>query len=56
LYASGVASLSINGLRQRCSHPLLNSIKKFTRNQPPEDDQTLVVVSFEEEARARVAS
>lgn len=34
---------------------LLNSIKKFTRNRPPEDDQTLVVVSFEEEANARVA-
>ena len=34
---------------------LLNSIKKFTRNRPPEDDQTLVVVSFEEEARARAA-
>jgi len=28
---------------------LLQSIRKFTRNRPPEDDQTLVVVSFEEE-------
>ncbi|HEV2721271.1 MAG TPA: PP2C family protein-serine/threonine phosphatase, partial [Thermoanaerobaculia bacterium] len=28
---------------------LLNSVRKFTRNRPPEDDQTLVVVSFEEE-------
>jgi len=27
---------------------LLNSVKKFTRNRPPEDDQTLVVVSFDE--------
>jgi hypothetical protein len=27
---------------------LLNTVKKFTRNRPPEDDQTLVVVSFEE--------
>jgi len=27
---------------------LLNSVRKFTRNRPPEDDQTLVVVSFEE--------
>jgi hypothetical protein len=27
---------------------LLSSVKKFTRNRPPEDDQTLVVVSFEE--------
>jgi hypothetical protein len=26
---------------------LLSSIRKFTRNRPPEDDQTLVVVSFE---------
>jgi serine phosphatase RsbU (regulator of sigma subunit) len=34
---------------------LLNSIKKFTRNRPPEDDQTLVVVSFDEEAAARAA-
>src|SRR3989440_4736575 len=35
---------------------LLNSIKKFTRNRPPEDDQTLVVVSFEEQqARAAIA-
>ncbi|HSY49640.1 MAG TPA: PP2C family protein-serine/threonine phosphatase [Thermoanaerobaculia bacterium] len=34
---------------------LLNSIKKFTRNRPPEDDQTLVVVSFEEEATQRAA-
>ena len=34
---------------------LLNSIRKFTRNRPPEDDQTLVVVSFEDEATARAA-
>jgi hypothetical protein len=27
---------------------LLNSVKKFTHNRPPEDDQTLVVVSFDE--------
>ena len=27
---------------------LLQSIRKFTRNRPPEDDQTLVVVSFDE--------
>ncbi|MCU1350528.1 MAG: Serine phosphatase RsbU, regulator of sigma subunit, partial [Acidobacteria bacterium] len=27
---------------------LLASVKKFTRNRPPEDDQTLVVVGFEE--------
>ncbi|HKO59467.1 MAG TPA: PP2C family protein-serine/threonine phosphatase [Thermoanaerobaculia bacterium] len=33
---------------------LLASIRKFTRNRPPEDDQTLVVVSFDEIAAARV--
>ena len=27
---------------------LLTSVRKFTRNRPPEDDQTLVVVSFDE--------
>lgn len=26
---------------------ILNSVRKFTHNRPPEDDQTLVVVSFE---------
>ena len=26
---------------------LLGSVRKFTRNRPPEDDQTLVVVSFD---------
>src|SRR5260370_20147108 len=35
---------------------LLNSGKKFTRSRPPEDDQTLVVVSFEEQqARTAIA-
>jgi stage II sporulation SpoE-like protein len=28
---------------------LLTSVRKFTRNRPPEDDQTLVVVSFDDE-------
>lgn len=28
---------------------LLTAVRKFTRNRPPEDDQTLVVVSFDEE-------
>lgn len=27
---------------------LLSSVRKFTRNRPPEDDQTLVVVSFDQ--------
>ena len=41
---------------------LLGSIRKFTRNRPPEDDQTLVVVSFdrdvvgEEEVEAAYAT
>lgn len=30
---------------------LLASVKKFTRNRPPDDDQTLVVISFEGEER-----
>lgn len=29
---------------------LLGAVKKFTRNRPPEDDQTLVVISFDEPA------
>lgn len=35
---------------------LLGSVKKFTRNRPPEDDQTLVVVSFEGAANARAVA
>ncbi len=31
---------------------VLGSIRKFTRNRPPEDDQTLVVISFDEPASA----
>ena len=27
---------------------LLTAVKKFTRNRPPEDDQTLVVVAFDD--------
>jgi hypothetical protein len=27
---------------------ILDSVKRFTRNRPPEDDQTLVVISFED--------
>ncbi|MCA1733151.1 MAG: serine/threonine-protein phosphatase, partial [Acidobacteria bacterium] len=35
---------------------LLASVKKFTRNRPPEDDQTLVVISFEgEDSRQKYA-
>src|SRR5438093_8149786 len=35
--------LSAEGIKKT----LLGSIRKFTRNRPPEDDQTLVVVSFD---------
>ena len=31
-------------------HALLDAVGAFTRNRPPEDDQTLVVVSFEDAA------
>lgn len=31
---------------------VLGTIRKFTRNRPPEDDQTMVVVSFDEPAPA----
>jgi hypothetical protein len=34
---------------------LLAAVKKFTRNRPPEDDQTLVVVAFEDAAADVVA-
>lgn len=34
---------------------LLNAVRKFTRNRPPEDDQTLVVVAFEDVAADVVA-
>jgi hypothetical protein len=33
---------------------LLTAVRKFTRNRPPEDDQTLVVVAFEDVAEARL--
>ena len=33
---------------------VLNSVRKFTRNRPPEDDQTLVVVSFDGAVSAAV--
>jgi len=35
---------------------LLTTIRKFTRNRPPDDDQTLVVVSFDEEAGDALAA
>ncbi|MEK6372515.1 MAG: PP2C family protein-serine/threonine phosphatase [Acidobacteriota bacterium] len=35
---------------------LLGSVRKFTRNRPPEDDQTLVVVSFNDEVAARASA
>lgn len=32
---------------------LLEAVRRFTRNRPPEDDQTLVVISFDPEPEAR---
>ena len=37
-----------------CIRDSLQSVRKFTRNRPPEDDQTLVVVSFDEVVAARL--
>jgi len=34
---------------------VLSAVRKFTRNRPPEDDQTLVVIAFEDEAADIVA-
>ncbi|HYH08543.1 MAG TPA: SpoIIE family protein phosphatase [Thermoanaerobaculia bacterium] len=36
------------GSAEELKKALLTAVKKFTRNRPPEDDQTLVVVAFEE--------
>ena len=38
---------SCGGSAEDIKKALLQSVKRFTRNRPPEDDQTLVVVSFE---------
>jgi serine phosphatase RsbU (regulator of sigma subunit) len=38
---------SCAGSAEDIKKALLQSVKRFTRNRPPEDDQTLVVVSFE---------
>jgi sigma-B regulation protein RsbU (phosphoserine phosphatase) len=35
---------------------LLGAVRKFTRNRPPEDDQTLVVVAFEDAAADLLAT
>jgi len=37
-----------HGSAEEIKKALLSSIRKFTHNRPPEDDQTLVVVSFDE--------
>jgi hypothetical protein len=44
IMASG--KLTADGMKKS----LLSAVKKFTHNRPPEDDQTLVVVAFEEGA------
>ena len=41
-----VLSESGNRSAEEIKKALLNSVKKFTHNRPPEDDQTLVVISF----------
>jgi sigma-B regulation protein RsbU (phosphoserine phosphatase) len=41
-----------DGSAEDIRRALLDAVKRFTRNRPPEDDQTLVVVSFEEPAAA----
>lgn len=41
---SGSGHLSADEMKKA----LLGAVRKFTRNRPPEDDQTLVVVAFEE--------
>ncbi len=43
-----VLAASATGSAEEIRKALLNSVKKFTRNRPPADDQTLVVISFEE--------
>ncbi len=43
---------SCDGSAEDIKKALLQSVKRFTRNRPPEDDQTLVVVSFETVAEA----
>jgi hypothetical protein len=40
------ASRSADGIRRA----ILSSVRRFTRNRPPEDDQTLVVLAFDAEA------
>lgn len=42
------------GSAEEIKKALLQSVKKFTRNRPPEDDQTLVVVSFDAATDVRV--
>jgi hypothetical protein len=37
-----------HGSADEIKKSLLQAVRKFTRNRPPEDDQTLVVVAFEE--------
>jgi serine phosphatase RsbU (regulator of sigma subunit) len=38
---------SCSGSAEDIKKALLQSVKRFTHNRPPEDDQTLVVISFE---------
>lgn len=49
---SGSGHLSADEIKKA----LLTAVRKFTRNRPPEDDQTLVVVAFEEAEGAIVTA
>jgi serine phosphatase RsbU (regulator of sigma subunit) len=42
-----------DGSAEEIRRALLDAVRKFTRNRPPEDDQTLVVISFDGVAAAR---
>jgi hypothetical protein len=44
------------GTAEEIKKALLATVRKFTRNRPPEDDQTLVVVSFDEVTSPRMVS
>jgi hypothetical protein len=37
-----------HGTAEEIKKSLLTAVRKFTRNRPPEDDQTLVVIAFED--------
>jgi hypothetical protein len=44
------------GSTEEIKKAVLSSVKKFTNNSPPEDDQTLVVIGFDEEEAEKAQS